>query len=289
MPSQFHLEYFDPPAELSEYVLALYHFVWDDRVIADRHPGALGQLALFPIGSGEMYVDGRTIPVEGDGHLFAGFEIPHQFRMEGPWHAMGASLSALGWAALTGVPANRYFNRFIQPSELLGPEVDEFIRELSDQYRSQEVSGKGVCDALAGWIAPRLGPVPESHRQLIGAAYSWLSTSLNPDVEELFEVLPYSRRQAERLVARYFGMAPRALARRYRAVRAAGLLSLPELTDEGEAEIASAFYDQPHMIREIRHYCGFTPTRLGGEEAPLFQTMVQLKNLDRLKEFRRIG
>ena len=74
-----------------------------------------------------------------------------------------------------------------------------------------------------------------------------------------------------------------------RAVRAANLLAQPHLTDEGEAEIAAAFYDQPHMIREIRRYCGYTPARLGGPEEPLFQTMLRLKNLDRLKQYRMIG
>jgi len=66
-------------------------------------------------------------------------------------------------------------------------------------------------------------------------------------------------------------------------------LAQPELSDEGEAEIADAFYDQPHMVREIRRYCGYTPSRLGGPADPLFQTMLRMKNLDRLKQFRAIG
>ena len=118
---------------------------------------------------------------------------------------------------------------------------------------------------------------------------AWLGSSLSPDVELLFGQLDYSRRQAERLITRYFGLTPMALSRKYRAVRAASLLAQPELTDEGEAEIATAFYDQPHMIREIRRYCGYTPTLLGGPEEPLFQVMLRMKNLERLKEFRRIG
>ena len=50
--------------------------------------------------------------------------------------------------------------------------------------------------------------------------------------------------------------------RRYRAVRAATLLSMPQLPDEIEAEIREAFYDQAHLIKEIRFFTGRTPKRL---------------------------
>jgi methylphosphotriester-DNA--protein-cysteine methyltransferase len=91
------------------------------------------------------------------------------------------------------------------------------------------------------------------------------------------------------LVKRYIGLNPAALARKYRAIRAAALLGEPDLSDEAEAEIATAFYDQPHMIREIRRYCGYTPTRLGGPRDPLFQQLLRMKNLDRFRNFRAIG
>ena len=289
MPPLFHLEYFDPPAELAQHVLALFHFTSDETEIADRHPGALGQLVLFPHGTGELYWNDRTDIVEGEAHLLAGFETAAPFTMEGPWHAIGASLSPLGWAALTGAPANENFNRFIAPATHLGPEVDAFAKATNDLYRLGKITGREGCDLLVEWIAGRLKPLPAAHEQLIGRAFAWLGSSLSPDVEELFGRLSYSRRQAERLVTRYFGLSPRALARKYRAVRAASLLAQPELTDEAESEIASAFYDQPHMIREIRRYCGYTPTRLGGPEEPLFQAMLRMKNLDRLKGFRTIG
>nr|WP_298931841.1 helix-turn-helix domain-containing protein [uncultured Erythrobacter sp.] len=289
MPSLFHLEYFDPPPELAQHVLALFYFAWDETDIVDRHPGALPQIVLFPHGFGEMRAGGRTQRLAGEVHMLAGFDTAAPFTMDGPWHAIGASLSPLGWAALARQPANEHFNRLIPADELIGSDVNAFAQETNDLYRSGAMSGPDACKALADWIAPRFAAVPEEHAALIRQGLAWLSSSLNPDVEKLFAETGYSRRQAERLVTRYFGLTPRALARKYRAVRAASLLAQPELTDEGEAEIAAAFYDQPHMIREIRRYCGYTPTRLGGPEEPLFQALLRMKNLDRLKEFRVIG
>ncbi|ABC64652.1 hypothetical protein [Erythrobacter litoralis] len=64
------------------------------------------------------------------------------------------------------------------------------------------------------------------------------------------------------------------------------MLSQGTLSDSEEAAIATAFYDQPHMIREIRRFCGYTPARLGGDEQPILKTLLQMKNFTRLQEFR---
>ena len=286
---QFRLTYFDPPAGLERHVLALFHFEWDEAEIADRDPGALGQLFCMPRGSGEIRFGERVERVDGDAHMFSGFETAAPFRFSGPWHAYGASLSPLGWAALAREPASDHLDRFHLASRFLGEEVDAFAGSLNRQYRAGEVSGEEACALLGEWIAPRLAPVPEAHEAVIEHTLGWLGTSLHPDVENLFGDLDYSRRQTERLVRRYFGFTPAALARKLRAVRAANLLSQPDLSDEAEAEIASAFYDQPHMIREIRRYCGYTPARLGGGDEPLFQTMLRMRNLDRLRRYRNVG
>lgn len=286
---RFTLTYYDPPEELDRHVLTLFHFEWSDADIADRHPGALGQLFMNLRGKGRICFDDRDDHVTEGAYLFSGFSRAAPLEMKGPWHAIGASLTALGWAALTKSPTDRHVDRIFPASDLLGAAVDRMADEVGDQYRSGAINGSEACAALIDWIAPRLKAIPAAHEKLIESTISWLSTSLNPDVEALFDMLGYSRRQCERLVARYFGFAPAALARKYRAIRAANLLSRKDLSDEGEAEIANAFYDQPHMIREIRRFCGHTPTRLGGDGGPLFQTLLRMRNLDRLKHFRLIG
>ncbi|MXO55747.1 helix-turn-helix domain-containing protein [Pontixanthobacter gangjinensis] len=282
MPPRFHLEYFDPPAALQRYVLTLFSFVWDEPVISDRHPGALAQFSLFPYGSGWVEFAGKRDSLTGEAHMLAGFSSAAPFAMKGPWHAIGASLSSLGWAALTQKPANRFVDRFIPPQELIGGEVLSFAADTNEHYRSGKLSGKQAAFAVADWLAPRFGEVPELHERLIGQVTDWLGGSFNPDLEDLFSALPYSRRQAERLVERYFGFPPAALARKYRAIRAASLLAEHNLTSEEQARIEEAFYDQPHMIREIRRYCGYTPSRLGGDEEPLFQAMLRMKNFNRI-------
>lgn len=289
MPSHFSLEYYDPPADLSRHILTTFWFVADHAQIEDRHPGALGQLFIFPRGSGIAHFSDRSDHVGQGAYLFSGFSAAIPIHVSGPWHAIGASLSPLGWAALTGKAASTYFDRMFPAQELLGSEVDDFAQDVVTRYRRGSATGAELCEEIAGWIGARLKPIPQPHEVLIEKAIGWLATSLNPEVDGLFEVVGYSRRQTERLVERYFGLPPAALARKYRGVRAAALLSQETLSDEAESEIASAFTDQSHLIREIRNFCGYTPSRLGGPADPLFQTLLQMKNFDRLEQFRAIG
>lgn len=188
-----------------------------------------------------------------------------------------------------GRPTHKFLDRFTPASELIDPEMDQFAASLMIQYRSGKLSGEGACEALIRFIRPRFKPVSPPHEQLIEQTLAWLGSSLNPDLDRLFDQLAFSRRQVERLVTQYFGFPPAALARKMRAVRAAELLAHPELSVEGAAEIVEAFNDQPHMIREIRRYCGYTPSQMRKADEPLFQTMLRMQNLEKPGSFRVIG
>lgn len=289
MPDQFSLEYFEPPVELSRHILTLFHFVWNEQEMRDRQPGALSQIALFIDGEAEAEFDHASQGPVTDSVLIGAFSKAVPYRVKGPWRAVGASLSPFGWAALTGRPLNKSLDRIYPAEHILGPEIAQFAQEIRTDYRAGSLSGKAACDRLADWIAPRLETIKPPHEGLIETAVKWLGSSLKPEVDDLFGQSQYSRRQTERLVERYFGVPPAALARKFRAVRASSLLAQEDLSDKAEAEIAEAFHDQPHMIREIRRYCGYTPSRLGGTNEPLFHTMLRLKNMDRLAQTRGLA
>lgn len=289
MQPRFVLEYYDPPAHLARHLTVLFYFASDSPLIEDAHSGALGQLNVFARGTGRMFFDDYTQDVTAKAHLMSGLSHATRFEMDGPWHVIGATLTPLGWAALTGVPANEHVDRYVPAKELLGAEVESFAEDLSARYISGALEPRPACDALGEWIAARLKAIPQLHEKLIETTIRWLGGSLSPDIEELFSQIAYSRRQAERLVERYFGFPPAAIARKYRAVRAAALLSNGTLSDVEEMAIADAFYDQPHMVREIARYSGYTPTSLGGPEQPIMKTLIQMKNFDRLKEFKAKG
>jgi len=277
--SLFQLDYIAAPPALSDFITTLYHFRCDAALIRDIQPAALGQLSIFPHGVGEMrFLDGRVDPSH-ETNLLSPFSMAAPFVVDGPFHAIGAALSPLGWAALTGRSAAKYGDRFVRAGEWLGDEADAMGGELCAAYRSGEKSGRDCALGLCDYIAAHLRPVKPRHIELIHTTTRWLGSSLNPDLAQLNHEASYSERQVQRLVERYFGLPPRALARKYRALRAAALMGLPQLSDEYEAQLGEAFYDQSHMIREISLFVGRTPARLAGDENPYLAEMLTPKNL----------
>ena len=56
------------------------------------------------------------------------------------------------------------------------------------------------------------------------------------------------------------------------------LLSRPDLTPDEIAAVEDHFYDQPHMIREIRLFAGRTPARIADPDTPFLSAMMDLRN-----------
>lgn len=281
-PNLFALDYIAPPASACKYVTTLYHFRCDEPVIRDIQPASVGHLALFPHGNGAMqFRDGRVDPSH-ETNLLTPFSVAAPFVVDGPFHAIGAVLSPLGWAALTGLDASKFGNRFFKASQWLDPAVDALGAQLCADYRSGTKSGEDCALALCAFIESNIKTVNSRHTELIAQINQWLGSSLNPQVDDLLDQVAYSKRQVQRLAERYFGLAPTALARKYRALRAAALLSFPKLTPEFEAKLGEAFYDQPHMIREIRLFVGRTPARLTDDESPFLSEMLDLTNFREL-------
>jgi len=281
--SSIVVDYIEPVATIASYVTTLYHFRCDEAVIRDIQPAALGNLCLFPHGVGEMhFAAGHRDPNHEIG-LMTPLSRATPIVVDGPFHAFGAALTPVGWAALTGLHAGRHSDRLLPAAEVLGPEIDKIGQQLLAAYRSNSMTGRECALALGSFIERHAKPVNPRHLELVGAAGRWLGASLNPDVRDLVGMAGYSGRQVQRLVERYFGLPPRALARKYRALRAAAALSTPGMSLEQEAMIAEAFFDQSHMIREIAHFVGRTPARLTDQTTPYLSEMIDPRNLRELQ------
>ena len=268
------VDYIPPPETIAPYVTTLYHFRCDEAVIRDIQPAAIGQLCLFPHGTGEMhFANGQRDPNHPVG-LLTPLSRATPIVVDGPFHAFGA--------ALTGLHAGEHRDRLLPAGSVLAPGIDELGEKLLGAYRSRTMSGQECALSVGAFIESHAKPINPRHIELIAATARWLSESFNPDVARLASMSDYSGRQVQRLVERFFGLPPRALARKYRALRAAALLSAPQLSLEDEADIAEAFFDQSHMIREITHFVGRTPARLGDETTPYLAEMIDRRNLREL-------
>jgi AraC-like DNA-binding protein len=107
--------------------------------------------------------------------------------------------------------------------------------------------------AMAGHNHDRLG-------LFMRAVDNWLTMLPTPLVETLVADTRLSLRQVERNCKALYGKAPKALAREARALRAAAAMKAdPDATYD---IVEYGFYDQSHMIREIKYFTGMTPGQI---------------------------
>ncbi|WP_128891587.1 helix-turn-helix domain-containing protein [Erythrobacter sp. HKB08] len=97
-----------------------------------------------------------------------------------------------------------------------------------------------------------------------------------------------STRKVERTIRRDFGMTPKAVLRRARAMDMAA--SLRGVADENEAEeLALRYYDQSHLNRDFSQYFGMTPVQFVRSPQPLMTLTLEARQARRLEELERIA
>ena len=95
------------------------------------------------------------------------------------------------------------------------------------------------------------------------------------------------QKRLERIVKRDFGMTPKQVLRRARALDMASQLLGVAAPDEAD-ELALRYFDQSHQIRELSHFLGMTPQQLAVGSHPLLRITLEGRQARRLEELHRI-
>ena len=251
----FELHYFAPDPDLADMVSSFYFARinmprFDEYERADRP-----QFRFVTSADGEyIFADGHHAPV------CAAIVIgPTSGRVRAisnsPTQLFGFGLLPAGWAALIGAASDKLTDRAIDAADLFGPWITEVSVALKEAMSVEEklVIGNNFAREILtrGETAPLW---------FIRTVDGWLTDSASPQVADLVDATGMSIRSVERMTKHYYGLSPRMLARKYRAVRAASALARG--VDLESAELGDAFYDQSHLIREIKRFAGATPGQL---------------------------
>ncbi len=282
----FTIDFIEPPASLTQHITAFFKFRSDAEVLRDVQPANTGHLMVFLSGNGEARFFGGATQRNQPVSLIGPTNAAMPYVVRGPFTCFGCGFTPVGWRALTGMKATDSCDQFIDSDAILGPGSKLYFKELIQIENNYDGAQRRqlMVDATEQFFLPKLRTIPEKHRQIIDATTRWLDNSLTPDIDQLYEGLPVAKRQAQRVIGDYFGCAPKQLMRKYRAVRAAMLLNDPACTDENLDSVQDLFYDQSHMIREIRHFAGRTPARLSGETGSLMSMWLDKDNIRELRQ-----
>jgi len=277
-PDKIEITQFAPSEELSPFVTQFYLFRCEEDHIHGSQPAALGHLVFILRGEGSLrFFDGHVDPAHRVS-LFGPCSAAAEYSFKGPLYDFGVALSPLGFVALTGKSASAYADRLVAASELFGPEIDILAARFQEGLENGTVRLAQMVAEITEFLMNRVKTVPPAHVHLVKTVIAWISSNLDPDVENLYSQLDISRSTAVRLITRYFGSAPKPLMRKYRAIRAASILCDPACTPALRQKVEASFYDQPHMIREIRHFAGRTPGALDGDDCKILRIWLSKNN-----------
>lgn len=276
---------FVPPPALAPFVTQIYFFRCDEDQVRDVQPAAPGHLIFLLKGTATMrFQDGHISAVEKAAVIGPGLGAA-EFDFNGPLHDLGFALSPLGFVALTGRAANHYVDRAVPASALFGPDINALMERFIAGHAAGTMRLAQMVEEVTAFLLSRIKAVPAAHVQLVQTVIGWLSSDFDPNVENLYAQLDMSRSTSVRLITKYFGSAPKQLMRKYRALRAATIMIDPNAPAEMRSQVESVFYDQPHMIREIRQFAGRTPAALDSNDAKVMRLWLSKDNFRDIESF----
>ncbi|MFM5906225.1 MAG: helix-turn-helix domain-containing protein [Novosphingobium sp.] len=109
----------------------------------------------------------------------------------------------------------------------------------------------------------------------------------NASVEEFARECGIGVRQFERIILRDFGLSPKQVLRRARALDMAA--HFRGVADEAESEeLLLRYYDQSHLIREFTHLFGMTPRQFIARPQPIMTLALETRQARRLQAIQRL-
>ncbi|MBB4857803.1 AraC-like DNA-binding protein [Novosphingobium chloroacetimidivorans] len=216
------------------------------------------------------------------GALFCG---PHSrlmpVRVRGDFISIGLSLRPSACTALMGPVLPQYVDRVV-PTRKWSP---EYLLSLFDPAGSPEGWLTSLEDAVRRAIVEHKDAGPEP----ITARFEEIAfTDPAMSVAQAARELEVDRRRLERLVLRDFGMPPKQVLKRARALDMASHLRGVADGDEGEA-LALRYYDESHLIREFVELFGMSPRQFTALPQPLLTLTLEARQARRLEMMNRLA
>ncbi|MEM9312455.1 MAG: helix-turn-helix domain-containing protein [Pseudomonadota bacterium] len=276
LPPRPQLEYVDASSDMRDLVHTLFVIRAGEGQTEDIMPAYSAQLFSFVEGAGLIAFPDREVGRSVGITLNAPMLRAAPMLLDGPVLNVGASFTPLGWAAFSGLAADKVHDTAFPANTLLPQESLAPVEAALARCRAGELSPESYCRVIEDMIrqvcrAPNRAPRAD-HADLVTAIDAWLESAFNPSVGVLYESVDLGQRQVQRLCRRYYGVPPAQLVKRYRAIRAAMLLAHEELSAELRDEVLGAYFDQAHLIHDVRRYTGRTPKSL--VKGPLAQDML---------------
>lgn len=248
------LQYYPPDPALADLVSVFYVARFDQMLLDEMERADRPQFRFLLSGAGSYYFAGGQSIASPTAVILGPTSGPTRLIARGPVWVAGFGLMPSGWAGLMGADGPGFTDCGLDAAMLLGDWVAALAGDLiaaPDDAARVAIMANLASEILVGQAAPIW---------FIRLVDGWLVSSASPVLDELIAATGMSARSVERMTKRFYGLSPKMLARKYRALRAASALVRGE--DLGSSGLSEGFYDQSHLIRELKQFAGKTPSQL---------------------------
>lgn len=200
----------------------------------------------------------------------------------GSFVSIGVSLRPGAATAATGISARDHVDRMTKLEDMGFPEALELLK------LDRDAEPEHWFGALEQFLRGALDRTGRHKPDEITAHFEHLSyVDPNACVEDFARDCGIGIRQFERIVLRDFGMSPKRILRRARALDMAA--NLRGVVDEDESEeMELRYYDQSHLIREFTQLFGMTPRQFIERPQPIMTLALQTRQARRLEAIQRV-
>jgi AraC-like DNA-binding protein len=250
-----NLQYEAPHDALTPFVSSFYRFDYDGPPMKELERADRAQFRILLRGCGRYhFIDGTDCPTY-PATLVGPTTAAMHTSTDGPTTVFGWGMTPAGWTALMGKAGGDWVDKALDARSIFGDALFDLQQQLlnADTIEAQFAIGQ----AAAAQIFATSDTAPFEFTSIVD---QWLLEDSEHHIDALATATGLSPRHLERVTKRYYGMPPKKLARKYRAVRAAHMLAAGDSLDD--TELGLSFYDQSHLIREVKQFTGLTPTEL---------------------------
>lgn len=255
-----------PASDCAELVSSFFVAEAHAGELHDVLPAYSAQVAVFVRGSAKFHHRDAESGASSDITIIAPMTRAARISASGPLLVVGGSLTALGWALLGDWPVKDVRDCLVNAADCIGKANLDALGQAISRAREDQSTVDTIAAELERMMrAVNSDPdraISPDHRQAIGAIEAWLASGFNPSLDELYGSISGSERHVQRLCNRYYGAPPAQLLKRRRAIHAAMLLSRDDVPEQYREEVLAAYYDQPHLINDMKRFMGRTPNQL---------------------------
>jgi AraC-like DNA-binding protein len=256
------VQYEAPDERLAPFVSSFYWFDYSGDALNELERADRAQFRILLRGQGHYQFAAGHRRATHDFTIIGPTTGPITAQSTEPLTVIGWGMTPLGWAALMGNEAGAWVDECFDATRIYGDGLHDLRQQL---IAASDLASKfNIIGAIASDIFTNSEKAPFEFTAKVD---HWLLSSQNHAIEALTEATGLSTRQLERMTTRYYGMPPKKLARKYRALRAAHRLAMGDSLDD--TELGLSFYDQSHLIREVKQFTGLTPSQLKSGQSGL--------------------